>query len=112
MNFEKMEKLFKTALVLTLLMTLFSTGMTVATIKTEHLESISMWKPIGQALLIMGPIMIAEWFGFKHFKKKADEIRAERERQEKERAKAERKARAEARRANQQNKKSKNKKKK
>ena len=110
MNFEKLEKLFKTALILTLLMTLFSTGMTVATIKTEQLESISMWKPIGQALLIMGPIMIAEWFGFKHFKKKADEVRAERERLEKERARAERKAKAEERRTKQQNK-NKNKKK-
>lgn len=111
MDYEKLEKMVKTALALTLLMTLFSTGMTVATIKTEHLESISVWKPIGQALLIMGPIMIAEWFGYKHLKKKADEIRAERERQEKERAKAERKARAEERRNKQQNK-NKNKKKK
>lgn len=107
MDYEKLEKLLKTMFALTLLMAIFSTGMTVATIKTENLETISMWKPIGQALLIMGPILIAEWFGFKHFQKKAEEIRAERERLEKERAKAERKARAEERRAKQQNKKKK-----
>lgn len=105
MNYKKLEKLLKTMFALTLLMAIFSTGMTVATIKVEQLETISMWKPIGQALLIMGPILVAEWFGFKHFQKKAEEIRAERERLEKERIKAERKAKAEERRAKQQNKK-------
>lgn len=107
MDYEKLEKLFKTMFALTLLMAIFSTGMTVATIKAEHLESISMWKPIGQALLIMGPVLIGEWYGFKHFQKKAEVVRAERERLEKEREKAERKAKAEERRAKQQNKKKK-----
>ena len=107
MDYEKLEKLLKTMFALTLLMAIFSTGMTVATIKVENLENNSLWKPIGQALLIMGPILVAEWFGFKHFQKKADEIRAERERLEKERAKAERKAKAAERRAKQQNKKKK-----
>ena len=107
LDFEKLEKLFKTMFGLTLLMAIFSTGMTVATIKTEHLEMISMWKPIGQALLIMGPVLLAEWYGYKHFRKKAEETRAEQERLEKEKAKAERKAKAEERRAKQQNKKKK-----
>ena len=107
MNFEKLERLLKLALILTFLMTIFSTGMTVATISSQNIEGISIWKPIGQALLIMAPIIIAEWFGYRYTHKKAEAIRAERERQEKERLKAERKARAAERRANQPKKKKK-----
>lgn len=105
MDFEKLEKLLKTMFGLTLLMAVFSTGTTVATISTVHPDSISIWKPIGQALLIMGPILLAEWFGYRHFRKKAEEARAEQERLEKERARAERKARLEEKKAKQQKKK-------
>ena len=104
MDFEKLEKLLKTMFGLTLLMTVFSTGMAVATISSEHLEGISIWKPIGQAVLIMGPILAAEWYGYRYVRTKAEEIRAERERLEKERIKAERKAKAAERRANNQKK--------
>lgn len=107
MDNEKLAKLLKTAFGLTLLMAVFSTGMTAATISGENLEGISMWKPIWQAALIMGPILIAEFYGYRHFNKKAEEDAAERERQEKARLKAERKARAEERRAKQPNKKKK-----
>ena len=106
MDYEKLERLMKTAFSLTLLMAVFSTGMTAATLSNSS-SDISIWKPIGQALLIMGPIVLAEWFGYRHFKKKADDIRAQREREEKERLKAERKARAAERRGNQQKKKKK-----
>lgn len=106
MDYEKLERLMKTAFSLTLLMAVFSTGMTAATLSNSS-SDISIWKPIGQALLIMGPIVLAEWFGYRHFKKKADEIRAQREREEKERLKAERKARAAERRGNQPKKKKK-----
>ena len=99
MDYEKLERLMKTAFSLTLLMAVFSTGMTAATLSNSS-SDISIWKPIGQALLIMGPIVLAEWFGYRHFKKKADEICAQREREEKERLKAERKARAAERRGN------------
>ena len=104
---EKLAKLLKTAFALTLLMAVFSTGMTVATISGKNLEGISVWKPIGQSLLIMGPIILAEFYGYRHFNKKAEEDAAERERLEKERRKAERKAKAEERRAKQTGKKNK-----
>ena len=103
MSNEKLAKLLKTAFSLTLLMAVFSTGMTAATIANSSAD-ISMWKPIGQALLIMGPIIIAEWYAYRHFKKKADAEAEERERLEKERQKAERKALAAERRAKNQNK--------
>ena len=103
---EKIAKLLKTAFSLTLLMAVFSTGMTAATIANSSAD-ISMWKPIGQALLIMGPFIIAEWYAYRHFKKKADADAAEAERLEKERQKAERKAKAAERRAKQTGKKKK-----
>ena len=108
MNYEKLEKLLKTALSLTVLMAVFSTGMTAAAVASSSAD-ISIWKPIGQALLIMGPIILAEWYGYRHCKKKADEIRAEREKEEKARQKAERKARIAEKRAKQQPKKNKKK---
>ena len=101
MNYEKFEKLLKMAFSLTLLMAVFSTGMTAATI-AKSTTDISMWKPIGQALLIMGPIILAEWYSYRYCKKKADVIREQREKEEKERLKAERKARMEEKRAKQQ----------
>ena len=100
MDYEKYEKLLKMAFSLTLLMAVFSTGMTVATISSSATD-VSIWKPIGQSLLIMGPIILAEWYGYRHCKKKADEIRAEREKEEKAREKAERKARIAEKRAKQ-----------
>ena len=107
---EKLAKLLKTAFALTLLMAVFSTGMTAATIANSDAE-ISIWKPILQGVLIMGPIVAAEWFGYRHFKKKADVIREQREKEEKARQKAERKAlMAEKRAKNQGNKKNKKKK--
>ena len=109
MDYEKYEKLLKTAFSLTLLMAVFSTGMTAATISRSATD-ISIWKPIGQSLLIMGPIILAEWYGYRHFKKKADVVREQREKEEKERQKAERKAlMAEKRAKNQNNKKNKKK---
>lgn len=107
MDYEKVEKLLKTMFGLTLLMAIFSTGTTVATITSEHLEGISIWKPIGQAFLIMGPVLLAEWYGYRHFHKKAEEARAEQERIAKEKAKAERKARMAEKRAKQTGKKKK-----
>ena len=108
MNYEKFEKLLKTAFSLTLLMAVFSTGMTAATVARSSAD-ISMWKPIGQALLIMGPIILAEWYGYRYCKKKADVIREQREKEAKEREKAERKARMAEKRARQQPKKNKKK---
>ena len=108
MNYEKFEKLLKTAFSLTLLMAVFSTGMTAATVARSSAD-ISMWKPIGQALLIMGPIILAEWYGYRYCKKKADVIREQREKEAKEREKAERKARMAEKRAKQQPKKNKKK---
>ena len=108
MNYEKFEKLLKTAFSLTLLMAVFSTGMTAATVARSSAD-ISMWKPIGQALLIMGPIILAEWYGYRYCKKKADVIREEREKEAKAREKAERKARMAEKRAKQQPKKNKKK---
>ena len=109
MNYEKLEKLLKTAFSLTLLMAVFSTGMTAATIANSD-AGISIWKPIGQGLLIMGPIVLAEWYGYRHCKKKADVIREQREKEEQARLKAERKAlMAEKRAKNQGNKKNKKK---
>lgn len=101
MNSEKMEQLLKYALILTLLMTVFSTGMNVAVIHSNPTEGISVWNLIGRALLIMVPVLAAEWYGYKHFHTKAEEDRAIREKEEKERLKAERKAKAEERRAKQ-----------
>ena len=98
MTNEKLAKLLKTAFSLTLLMAVFSTGMTAVTLANSSAD-ISIWKPIGQALLIMGPIVVIEWYAYRHFKKKADADAAEAERLEKARLKAERKARAEANRA-------------
>lgn len=109
MNSEKMEQLLKYALILTMLMTVFSTGMNAAVIHSNPAEGVTVWSLIGRALLIMGPIMIAEWYGYKHFHKKAEEDRAQREKEEKERLKAERKARIEEKRAKQQTKKNKKK---
>ena len=109
MNSEKLEQLLKYALILTLLMTVFSTGMNVAVVHSNPTEGVSIWNLIGPALLIMGPVMIAEWYGYKHFHKKAEEERAQREKEEKARLKAERKAKAEERRAKQPNKKKKKK---
>ena len=86
MNYEKLEKLLKTAFSLTLLMAVFSTGMTAATIANSD-AGISIWKPIGQGLLIMGPIVLAEWYGYRYCKKKADVIREQREKEEKEQEK-------------------------
>ncbi len=98
MDYEKLEKLLKTALSLTVLMAVFSTGMTAATLSGSTVD-ISIWKPIGQAILIMGPIIIAEWYGYRHCKKKADVIREQREKEAKEKEKAERKARIAEKRA-------------
>ena len=109
MNSEKLEQLLKYALILTLLMTVFSTGMNMAVVHSNPTEGVSVWNLVGRALLIMGPVMIAEWYGYKHFHKKAEEERAQREKEEKARLKAERKARIEEKRAKQQT--SKNKKK-
>ena len=109
MNYEKLEKLLKMAFSLTLLMAVFSTGMTAATVAKSTVD-ISMWKPIGQALLIMGPIILAEWYGYRYCKKKADVIREEREKEEKARQKAERKALMAEKRAKQQQSKGKKKK--
>ena len=109
MNYEKLEKLLKMAFSLTLLMAVFSTGMTAATVAKSTVD-ISMWKPIGQALLIMGPIILAEWYGYRHCKKKADVIREQREKEEKARQKAERKALMAEKRAKQQQSKGKKKK--
>ena len=109
MNSEKLEQLLKYALILTLLMTVFSTGMNMAVVHSNPTEGVSVWNLVGRALLIMGPVMIAEWYGYKHFHKKAEEERAQREKEEKARLKAERKARIEEKRAMQQT--SKNKKK-
>ena len=109
MNSEKLEQLLKYALILTLLMTVFSTGMNVAVVHSNPAEGVSIWNLIGRALLIMGPVMIAEWYGYKHFHKKAEEERAQREKEENARLKAERKARIEEKRAKQQTKKNKKK---
>ena len=76
MNSEKMEQLLKYALILTLLMTVFSTGMNVAVIHSNPTEGISVWNLIGRALLIMVPVLAAEWYGYKHFHTKAEERRA------------------------------------
>ena len=108
MDYEKYEKLLKMVFSLTLLMAVFSTGMTVATISSSAAD-VSIWKPIGQSLLIMGPIILAEWYGYRHFKKKADVVREQREKEAKEREKAERKARMAEKRAKQQPKKNKKK---
>ena len=108
MNYEKYEKLLKMALSLTVLMAVFSTGMTVAAVASSTAD-ISVWKPIGQALLSMGPIIAAEWYGYRHCKVKADEIREQQEKEAKEREKAERKARIAEKRAKQQPKKNKKK---
>ena len=107
MDYEKWERLLKLALILTLLMTVFSTGMNVAVISQSSAEGVSVWDPIWRALLIIGPILLAEFFGYRYIHKKNLEAKAEQERLEKEKARLERKARAEERRAKQQNKKKK-----
>ncbi len=109
MNSEKLEQILKYALILTLLMTVFSTGMNAAVIHSNPAAGISVWSLIGRALLIMGPILVAEWYAYKHFRKKAEEERVQREKEEKERLKAERKARIEEKKAKQQPKKNKKK---
>lgn len=109
MNYEKIEKILKMAIALTLLMTVFSTGMNVAVIANSDVEGLSVWNPILRALLIIGPFLIAEIFGYRYCHKKAVEIAAQREKQEKERLKAERKARIEEKKAKQQPKKNKKK---
>ena len=60
--------------------------------------------------VLVGPIVLAEWYGYRHCKKKADVIREQREKEEQARLKAERKAlMAEKRAKNQGNKKNKKK---
>lgn len=107
MDYEKLEKLLKMALALTLLMTVFSTGMNAAVISQSNVEGVSVWDPIIRALLIIGPILILEFIGFRHVRKKNLEAAEERERIEKEKAKAERKARLAEKKAKQQPKKKK-----
>ena len=109
MNSEKLEQMLKYAMILTLLMTVFSTGMNVAVVHSNPTEGISAWNLIGRALLIMIPVLLAEWYGYKHFHKKAEEERIQREKEEKARLKAERKARIEEQKAKQQPKKNKKK---
>jgi len=109
LDFEKLERLLKLSLILTLLMSVFSTGMNAAVIARSSAEGISVWGPIVRALLIIGPILLLEWFGYKYFKKKNLEAAAERERLEKEKAREERKARIAEKRAKQQPKKNKKK---
>ena len=108
-NYEKVEQLLKLAMILTLLMTVFSTGMNVMVVRANPAEGVSAWSLVGRALLITVPVLVAEWYGYKHFHTKAEEVRAQREKEEKERLKAERKAKAEERRAKQQPKKNKKK---
>jgi len=102
MDYEKLEKLLKMALALTLLMTVFSTGMNAAVISQSNVEGVSVWDPIIRALLMIGPILILEFIGYRYVHKKSVEAAAERERIAKEKAKAERKARLEEKRAKQQ----------
>ena len=109
LNSEKMEQILKYALILTLLTTVFSTGMNAAVIHSNPAAGISAWSLIGRALLIVGPILIAEWYAYKYFHKKAEEARAQHEKEEIERLKTERKARIEEKRAKQQPKKNKKK---
>lgn len=106
MNLEKIERILKYALILTILMTVFSTGMNVTVLLQQGAQtSFPWWSPIQQALLIIGPIVIIEFLAYRRVKKKNAEAAAERERIEKEKARLERKAKADERRAKQQRKK-------
>ena len=109
MDYEKLEKLLKTALALTLLMTVFSTGMNTAVISQSNIEGVSVWGPIIRALVIIGPVLILELFGLRYVRKKNKEAAEEQERLEKEKAREERKARLAEKRAKQQPKKHKKK---
>lgn len=109
MDYEKLEKLLKMALALTLLMSVFSTGMNAAVISQSNVEGLSVWGTIIRALLIIGPILILEFVGYRYVHKKNLESIAERERIEKEKAREERKARLAEKKAKQQPKKNKKK---
>lgn len=109
MDYEKLEKLLKMALALTLLMSVFSTGMNAAVIAQSNIEGVSVWGPIIRALLIIGPILILEFIGFRYVRKKNAEAKAEQERIAKEKAREERKARLAEKKAKQQPKKNKKK---
>ena len=106
-KYEKWARLLKLALIMTFLMAMFSAGMTAATISQSDIEGLTIWKPILQTLLIIGPILVAEFFAFRYFNKKYLEEKEKAEKEAKEKARLERKAKAEARRASQPKKKKK-----
>ncbi len=103
-KYEKWQRLLKLALILTTLMTVFSTGMSAATIARSGVEGVSVWDPIRQALLIIGPILLAELVAYRFVHKKYLEEKEKQEKAEKEKARLARKAKAEERRAKQQKK--------